>query len=137
MCSAFCLQIACIFCKFPSVFLFLQLSQRSCQEIANVRKNAKTKCPSRTCCKSNAKKMQKKNKFKMQNEPAIQKNANQSCKKKQKQTFPNPCQGRALMKLSPIGILLEDVTDQQIIGIIDDNMVEIPKHWDIVGIIWA
>ena len=73
----------------------------------------------------------------MQNEPAIQKNANQSCKKKQKQTFPNPCQGRALMKLSPIGILLEDVTDQQIIGIIDDNMVEIPKHWDIVGIIWA
>lgn len=41
------------------------------------------------------------------------------------------------MKLSPIGILLEDVTDQQIIGIIDDNMVEIPKHWDIVGIIWA
>jgi len=41
------------------------------------------------------------------------------------------------MKLSPIGILLEDVTDQQIIGIIDDNMVEIPKHWDRMGIIWA
>jgi hypothetical protein len=81
--------------------------------------------------------MQKKSKFKMQNEPAIQKNANQSCKKKQKHTFPNPYQGRALMKLSPIGILLEDVTDQQIIGIIDDNMVEIPKHLDIMGIIWA
>ena len=38
----------------------------------------------------------------MQNEPAVQKNAHQSCKEKnnnQKQTFPNPYQGRTLINL--------------------------------------
>ena len=81
------------------------------------RKSPNSKCKMNPPCKKCKTKLQKKN--------------------KNKQTFPNPYQGRTLMKLSPIGILLEDVTDQQIIGIIDDNMVEIPKHWDRMGIIWA
>ena len=81
-------HVICIFCKFPSGFCISPASPEvlpgNCKFAKKMQKNAPKTSPSRTCCKSNAKKMQKKSKFKMQNEPAIQKNANQSCKKKNK-----------------------------------------------------